>query len=559
MAIIITNVNLRELVESYIFDKSKLPEDLIGSSIGDWDVSNVTDMHDLFDFTDLDDDDELEVFQSFNFESLDGWDVSNVTDMSGMFRGCSNFNEPLNGWDVSEVTNMSGMFRGCRIFNQPLDRWVVSKVTNMYEMFRDCRFFNKPLNRLDVSWDVSNVTNMANMFRGCSRFNQPLTDWDVSKVTNMYDMFKDCRIFNQPLNGWDVSNVKDMASMFRNCSRFNQPLDRWVVSNVRNMYEMFRNCRNFNQPLINWNVTSVENADKIFEGCGISEENKPTVNRQIVVDELQVHKEAAKINYAKLNAFLKEKLDNVAIPEDINYSAFINAKISTLINESGDTEETKVQQRNDLERIVSERLRGLNYQERSMLIRESIFYTLNYVLKQPNAFKQLYLQTFIQDCIHAYEGEDGMTCANGALERIVFSLVPACATEETNADYETIKAIITANPSVLIPIYIRDWYKLHKIGTDNAFPEGTTEEDMKSNLKSYLLEKLPNETVLIDKKIVEYADAIGYDEDSFTYGGKKTKKAKNKKTKKTKKIKKIKKTKKINKKIKTKKTRKTKK
>jgi len=454
---------------------------------------------------------------------------------------------------------MEEMFRGCRIFNQPLDMWNVSKVTNMYEMFRDCRIFNKPLNRLDVSWDVSNVTNMANMFSGCSSFNQPLDMWNVSNVRNMYDMFKDCRIFNEPLNGWDVSNVKDMASMFRNCRNFNQPLDMWNVSNVRNMYEMFRGCTNFNQSLINWNVTRVENADEIFEGCVISEENKPTVNRQIVVDELQVHKEAAKINSAKLNAFLKKKLDNVAIPEDINYSAFINAKISTLINESGDTEETKVQQRNDLERIVSERLRGLNYQERSMLIRESIFYTLNYVLKQPNAFKQLYLQTFIQDCIHAYEGEDGMTCANGALERIVFSLVPACATEETNADYETIKAIITANPSVLIPIYIRDWYKLHKIGTDNAFPEGTTEEVMKSNLKSYLLEKLPNETELIDKKIVEYADAIGYDEDSFMYGGKKTKKPKNKKTKKIKKIKKTKKINKKTKKTKTKKTRKTKK
>jgi len=124
------------------------------------------------------------------------------------------------------------------------------------------------------------------------------------------------------------------------------------------------------------------------------------------------------------------------------------------------------------------------------------------------------------------------------LERIVFSLVPACATEETNPDYETIIAIITANPSILIPIYIRDWYKLHKTGTDTAFDPGTTKEQMKSNLKSYLLEKLPNETVLIDQKISEYADEIGYDEDSFMYGGKKRKTNKSKKTKKTKKTKK---------------------
>ena len=56
---------------------------------------------------------------------------------------------------------------------------------------------------------------------------------------------------------------------------------------------------------------------------------------------------------------------------------------------------------------------------------------------------------------------------------------------------------------------------------------------MKSNLKTYLLEKFPNESVLIDQKIVEYADSIGYDEESFMYGVKRRKRIMNKrKTKK---------------------------
>ena len=442
MTTIINNDNIKELVVSYLFNKLELPDDLKDIPIGQWDVSNVTYMDYLFEFDDLDPDEEL-VYSLFN-EPLDNWNVSSVTNMSSMFYGCSNFNQPLNSWDVSNVNDMSYMFSGCSRFNQPLNNWNVSNVTY--------------------------IAGMAGMFYGCINFNQPLNSWDVSSVTNMNEMFKDCTNFNQPLNGWNVSSVTEMSD--------------------------------------------------IFEGCDISQENKPRFIQPVEVDALQVHKEASKINYAKLDSFLKEKLNNVVVPGSINYSSFINESLTNIINESGDTEETKVQQRNDLGRILNERLSGLDYQERSILVRESIFYTLNYVLTQPNPFKQMYSQTFIQDCIYAYEGEDGMTCANGALERIVFSLVPACATEKTNPDYETIIAIITANPSVLIPVYIKDWYKLHKTGTSDAFPSGTSEEEMKSNLKSYLLEKLPNESLLIDQKIEEYADVIGYDEESFMYGGK---------------------------------------
>jgi len=423
----------------------------------------------------------------------------------------------------------------------PIGNWNVINVTNMSNLFLDKNTFNEPLN----DWNVSNVTNMSNMFNGCKIFNQPLNNWNVSQVTNMSNIFSRCESFNQPLNNWNVSSVEFMTSMFQGCRAFNQPLNNWNVSSVQDMSSMFMGCRVFNQPLNNWNVQlDIHYRINMFYDCGISEENKPQfivpVVQNVEVDALQVHKEASKINYEKLNAFFKEKLNNVTIPEGINYASFINETITNLINETDNTEETKVQQRQDLERIMSERLTGLNYEERSILLRESMFYTLNYVLAQPNLFKQMYLQTFFQDCIHAYEGADGMTCANGALERIIFSLVPACTTEETNAEYETITAIITANPSLLIPIYIIDWYKLHKTGTDDAFPSGTPEEEMKSNLKTYLLEKFPNESAVIDQKIVEYADEIGYDEESFMYGGKRRKRIMNKRNQ-TKKMKKTKK------------------
>ena len=49
---IITNTNIYHLVEKYINDKSQLPSDLANIPIGDWDVSNVTDMEQLFNEAD---------------------------------------------------------------------------------------------------------------------------------------------------------------------------------------------------------------------------------------------------------------------------------------------------------------------------------------------------------------------------------------------------------------------------------------------------------------------------------------------------------------------------
>ena len=74
MATIITNANLRGLVQKYIRNKTKLPDDLKGVPIGQWDVSRVTNMQNMF-FN----------CHAFN-EPLDTWDVSNVTSMMGMFK-----------------------------------------------------------------------------------------------------------------------------------------------------------------------------------------------------------------------------------------------------------------------------------------------------------------------------------------------------------------------------------------------------------------------------------------------------------------------------------------
>ena len=106
------------------------------------------------------------------YGEIRNWDVSNVTNMENMFEleGAVSFNQPLNNWNVSNVEDMCSMFTEARSFNQPLNNWNVSKVTDMERMFRGARSFNQPLN----NWNVSKVTNMWTMFAGATSFDQPL-------------------------------------------------------------------------------------------------------------------------------------------------------------------------------------------------------------------------------------------------------------------------------------------------------------------------------------------------------------------------------------------------
>ena len=86
-------------------------------SIGNWDVSNVTNMYDTFYGT------------NFN-QDISNWDVSNVRLMQGTFAK-SQFNQPIGNWDISNVNNMRYMFWDASTFNQDLSNWCVTNFTSV--------------------------------------------------------------------------------------------------------------------------------------------------------------------------------------------------------------------------------------------------------------------------------------------------------------------------------------------------------------------------------------------------------------------------------------------
>ena len=76
------------------------------------------------------------VYGKSNFNTdINNWDVSNVTNMMQLFANATVFNQPLNNWDVSLVENMMNMFVSAKSFNQELDSWNVGLVENMEGMF----------------------------------------------------------------------------------------------------------------------------------------------------------------------------------------------------------------------------------------------------------------------------------------------------------------------------------------------------------------------------------------------------------------------------------------
>ena len=118
--------------------------------IGDWDVSSVTSMSQMFK--------DADAFTGKNFYK---WDTSKVRDMSGMFEHATMFNAQIGGWDVSSVKKMNVMFQNAFSFNQDLSSWDVSSCTDFTRMFAGT--LDKGMDKDISMWSVKNGARQSNI------------------------------------------------------------------------------------------------------------------------------------------------------------------------------------------------------------------------------------------------------------------------------------------------------------------------------------------------------------------------------------------------------------
>ena len=174
----------RELMS--IIDK-RIKEEGNECDLNDIDTSKITDMSRLFYYN------SVLSFSEFN-GNISEWDVSNVTNMTEMFRNASKFNCDISQWDVSKVTSMISMFDHAKSFNQNISKWNMSNVKNIAEMFLLAESFNQDIS----NWDVSNVEYMGHFLHGAISFDQDLSKWDVKKIKSHYLAFEQCPLQYKP-------------------------------------------------------------------------------------------------------------------------------------------------------------------------------------------------------------------------------------------------------------------------------------------------------------------------------------------------------------------------
>ena len=101
--IIATNDTLRNIISQEIKKYGT------NADLNHIDVNNVTDMHQLFSFSEFNGD-------------ISKWDVSNVTNMCSMFSR-SKFNGDISNWNISNVTAIESIFKNSK-FTGDISKWL---------------------------------------------------------------------------------------------------------------------------------------------------------------------------------------------------------------------------------------------------------------------------------------------------------------------------------------------------------------------------------------------------------------------------------------------------
>jgi len=194
----------------------------------------------------------------------------------------------------------------------------------------------------------------------------------------------------------------------------------------------------------------------------------------------QIHDFSKKIDMDKLCIFLSKI---ISVPLLRDYKQNIISFIKNILKEIIETSESE-RYMNDLE-TINNRIVNINLDEK---LKTAIIYSLIFVLHQPLAFKQLYIQAFFMDCLEAYNRtsrssrQDTLSCPKGVVERLITSMMAGIVSNPDNENYIQLANILTAKSiDQRIKEFGEKWLK------DNSTPKSKEEEPSFEKMRNALL------------------------------------------------------------------------
>ena len=315
----------------------------------------------------------------------------------------------------------------------------------------------------------------------------------------------------------------------------------------------------------------------MFWNCPISDHNKPTI-RVVApgverVDPYHVHKEAGKIHYKLLKNFFETH--NITLPDNTEIG-YISGLIKTNVNNDGSLSKMidKIDSTNigllnddktinldqykiDLKRKLSDIYRQITTCQLDSIsdygeIIKIAYMALEYASKQPTLFQIIYVDTFVDDNLNAYNARtDNMSCPKGIIERLITLLKDTCVqlisigdastTQneskpiilKTKAEYKNLINILIFNTDLKIEIQqiIANWYTHFAENTKDSeefiksYKENDRKEQLIKHIKTELTLPPENEfvqaeyTKLITEIVNSYSPGFTDENIKGTYGG----------------------------------------
>ena len=307
------------------------------------DVSNVTDMSDLFCKNFIVENKEVTNTRSLFNGSISEWDVSHVINMERMFDG-SLFTGDISKWEVSNVTNMMRMFAESE-FKGDISKWELSiDRISVDDIFASCGIPLSCRPKLkDVVANNDNIKTLVEKAIHVLGSEADLNFIDVSNVANMAALFEGSS-FSGDISKWNVSNVTDMARMFAE-STFKGDISKWIVSKVTNMDRLFYKSQ-FDSDISKWELLIDRvNMDDTFTSCGIPLSYRPKLKDVIA-------------NNDNIKALVKRAVHVLGSEADLNFIDVSNVtNMATLFEGSsfsGDISKWDVSNVTDMARMFAE-------------------------------------------------------------------------------------------------------------------------------------------------------------------------------------------------------------